>query len=904
MSHIEAPPLKRPRSDYRPDYRPPSKTLPTIVSKRRVAPSSLQEALQVSIQHNADLGVLQGSLDKQKRKLTKQRRDGGADIAVGHPNRTKKMLKRSFIDDDDDWDPHARLNKRPRPISAPMVVDLTITDDDDHTFPPPRAISSSTLASQNPKPKVKPTPKPPMSDSIPRPQSLKKPKFIHAMYDSETDVVTLCLEDIRPVPLEILTLNTRYLRQLVGNDVNADKDGALGPANINCARQNGSRPCLSIVANPSTTMDSLEELEEVSVGGVIREFAEEWVEMEVIEILSESDVLKENVPHKDVPSVSTPLVPNVKNQHQKKTRGPYIKRKQRQDPTGDDANRSSPTFKTPAPRAIPDAAQYRKTQYPRKKGREPQHGQQEQPRKQKQTSGKDVHELSTTSVQISPWTVKPAPQHPKKPLESQLPQDSHNDSPVRPPQSARSSLNGQILGSESNNFSGAMPSAKALGKRRAMSPMSISATTSPHQHPHFPDPPYSAASIRDIQSSTTTLTDDSYALLNNDLNAFIDDPTAISSTVESSSAQANGADSINTFSLSSTYHPLDTLTSLYDQAASSSRNHSEMDSSRHTSTHSHVLAYDSQPQSGSGSRGESFFSSGDFLNDNVGFPGDRHDQQPQQQQYETTVDGAWSSSSLVRNQPENQYAYETIDPTLLGGGALLGDAESEMDAETDAVGMEAGFDDQVRQNDSNSQGEGDVGHSNNESSSTDSSYSSTSTRSKKTYKKKKVEETYERKLPPRNRIKRVMPDMLSHDDFNLMLKHKKAAKKTNNRMSLSHTSSAPDGDRSSSGSGSEFDEESEDEKRPVSIRKPIPKPRVSLKDPIERSISPPVIDKKLTASRVERQDWPMDEIESGCHQCRRKTFYAKMTCSDCSKKYCVRCYAFRCVFNLFLFLKL
>ena len=39
--------------------------------------------------------------------------------------------------------------------------------------------------------------------------------------------------------------------------------------------------------------------------------------------------------------------------------------------------------------------------------------------------------------------------------------------------------------------------------------------------------------------------------------------------------------------------------------------------------------------------------------------------------------------------------------------------------------------------------------------------------------------SYERKLPPRNRIMRELPDMISHDDFDLMVKRKKAAKKTN-----------------------------------------------------------------------------------------------------------------------------
>ena len=201
--------------------------------------------------------------------------------------------------------------------------------------------------------------------------------------------------------------------------------------------------------------------------------------------------------------------------------------------------------------------------------------------------------------------------------------------------------------------------------------------------------------------------------------------------------------------------------------------------------------------------------------------------------------------------------------------------------------------------------------------------------------------------------------MISHDDFDLMVKRKKAVKKTNiTRLSVSSTTnSAPDSgvDRSSSdlkvkrkkaavkktnkntrlsvsstndsvadddsgadrsnssSSDSDDDDESDDydenenekkkKKRVVTVRKPISisQSRVSLKDPIiERSVSsspssspPPKVDKKLTASRVEKQDWPLDEYDAYCHQCRRKTFYAKMTCADCEKKFCVRCYAFR-----------
>ena len=121
----------------------------------------------------------------------------------------------------------------------------------------------------------------------------------------------------------------------------------------------------------------------------------------------------------------------------------------------------------------------------------------------------------------------------------------------------------------------------------------------------------------------------------------------------------------------------------------------------------------------------------------------------------------------------------------------------------------------------------------------------------------KAEETHARKLPPRNRRKRVMPDMISHDDIDLMSKRRKAAKNANTRLSVSSTSLAPDGDRSSS--GSEFDE-SDDEEVPVTVRKPIP------------------------IVRVENQEWLMGDVESFCHRCRRRTFYAKMTCSECQKK--------------------
>ena len=90
------------------------------------------------------------------------------------------------------------------------------------------------------------------------------------------------------------------------------------------------------------------------------------------------------------------------------------------------------------------------------------------------------------------------------------------------------------------------------------------------------------------------------------------------------------------------------------------------------------------------------------MNDYVGFSpvDDHHDDHQQQHNYDdhdTTVDGGgdvWSSSWLVvvGNQPEDQiYAYETIDPTLLGGGeAPLGDVASELEPDPmDVLGLDS-----------------------------------------------------------------------------------------------------------------------------------------------------------------------------------------------------------------------
>lgn len=942
MSHIEVPPFKRPQSDYRPFLMSRS----SIVSRRRVPsgpPPTLQEVLHASFQHNAVGTMPYESLAKKSRKLTKKKNEEDREkIVVAGPSvlyptgpafhlepaqvagPSKKNLKRLLVDDNDndDWGPLSKSKKRSRLIPE-SIVDLTITDNDE-------LVEGSKV---KPNPKLKPIPNA-ISKKLPR----RKSKFIHAVYNPETDVVTLCLDDIRPVPLEVLTLNTQYLRQSLGNNVITNKEvspkaNQVAKFNINPTRLNGSPPCfLSTTMNFASTQDTVEE---ISVGGVIWELSEKEIKKEVIEILSDSDAnLKENVPSVSTSQVS-PSKPNVglTKQHQKKPRESHRSQqskqrqqpkddddvnrssstfnasighptKQRRQPKGDDdVNRSSSTFNTSIGHPIPSSLKI--TQYP-EKARKSQHSEQQQPRKRKKVSGDGINGSSMTSNTPHKQIIAP----------SSLPQPSYYP---------QSSPPGQHL---SDYPSGVIPSAKALGKRRAISPMDNPVITTPQRHLHLPVPSYFVASIHDLQmtshrSLTSTPAHNPYVVQNNDFTAFFNYAGAISPPVQSSSsAQVNGTDSINSSSFSSSYHPLDTLDSLYDQSSSSqnqSGSHigSDIDAFchqlsppvLHTPTQSHIFLYNSQDQPGS--RGESFFSSADSLYNDVRVPGGGHqyDHEPQQQ-YDTTIDNRWSSS-LVTSHSEDQYVYDTIDPTLLGGGSSSGEVAL-VEAGLDMVGVELEFDkeidDQVQQRDGSQL---DSGLSEKSSPSPSSSTDSSSSSSRSTQPKTKSplqsvspsnkdvpgdNQEKKRSLPPRKRTKRVMPDMISHDDIKLL-----ESITSRRRLPSSPTSSAPDADRSNSDldSDSEADSESDDNKptirkptiRKPTIRKPIPKP----KSPISPK-HPEPIEPKVTVARGEQnQNWPLDDVESCCHQCRRKTFYAKMSCSDCQKKFCARCYAFRCV---------
>jgi hypothetical protein len=58
--------------------------------------------------------------------------------------------------------------------------------------------------------------------------------------------------------------------------------------------------------------------------------------------------------------------------------------------------------------------------------------------------------------------------------------------------------------------------------------------------------------------------------------------------------------------------------------------------------------------------------------------------------------------------------------------------------------------------------------------------------------------------------------------------------------------------------------------------------------------SPEPVLKQAKAPLPRNRAWPTGPDQSFCHQCRRKTYYLKMTCV-CQKKYCSRCIAIRFV---------
>ena len=181
MSHVEVPPLRRPKSAYqlyeekRPIHRE-KKPKPPVQTHFQVR-NSLQVALQAAYSHNGDLGTPPSHLKiVSKNKKPKERRGENFNAAAGpstlHPPSTVNPTKKRGRPrkDDSDCEDGRKGEKRSR-----ILVDMTLSGDEQVH----RKVKSAPTA--------------------------------RARYKPQTDTLLLYLGLIHRVPLSVLTYNTRFL---------------------------------------------------------------------------------------------------------------------------------------------------------------------------------------------------------------------------------------------------------------------------------------------------------------------------------------------------------------------------------------------------------------------------------------------------------------------------------------------------------------------------------------------------------------------------------------------------------------------------------------------------------------------------------------------------------------------
>lgn len=220
--------------------------------------------------------------------------------------------------------------------------------------------------------------------------------------------------------------------------------------------------------------------------------------------------------------------------------------------------------------------------------------------------------------------------------------------------------------------------------------------------------------------------------------------------------------------------------------------------------------------------------------------------------------------SALEDEASGQYAFATIDPTLLGGQPMLPDLEPEFESQSQlpSVDSEPSSPASRRSLDIDTSLKDDYEPSTTTTATTmdfvrpptsraarraPSASASTSSASARL-----------RDVPRRLHSQRKMPDMVPIADLDLP----------------SSSSSGYESSSSSSGVGSESSA--------VAV------------SPVKSTVQP-ASQLLLYAAPSRLQDWPAEENESYCHQCRNKTRVLKMRCS-CGKLFCARCITNRYVF--------
>ncbi|KDR73227.1 hypothetical protein GALMADRAFT_725227 [Galerina marginata CBS 339.88] len=422
---------------------------------------------------------------------------------------------------------------------------------------------------------------------------------------------------------------------------------------------------------------------------------------------------------------------------------------------------------------------------------------------------------------------------------------------------------------QAKDFGRIMPSAKALGKRKAVSPSSVMVSGS------APIPV--SGHVRGVEA-------DAFTPINDNINA---NPNAHPHTLdifihnympdpEINSGPSSSSNSIFAIRQSSTgfYSNMETLSSLNSPTHPQSQPQFRQEereaalSSRGGGSRSH------HPDSSRASQdSEKLFS--ESVLDNLGT----------RDQSEATDPWAESFAGGGAMHMDAQYTLSTINPTLLGG-QTLDDQFSEPDLDFRADVVEDGEDENdpvVRRSQPPlGTGAGITALVNYSSSSGSSSASNPSeyepsvatdpaVERTATKRKKKQPSTETTAVPartlPRRHAQRQMTDMVPTDQLDAFLSTKQS-------------------EDSSYAISSDEDSGSDAASAVVVVTKSV---SVSSHraGPLNTSRRG---SKKL--DQVPAIKWPKTNLHSYCHQCRRKTDYLKMPCS-CGKHFCVRCFAVR-----------
>jgi len=687
MSHVEVPPLRRPKSDYRPYKK--KKKVPTPPVQVH---NSLQYALQSAYSHNEALGVLPSHpVVVSKKKKPKERRGENVDAAAGPSTlhlpsvvTTNKKRGRSGRDDND-CEGGRKGKKRSR-----VEVDLTLSGDEQVH----RNVESTPSA--------------------------------RTRYKVQTDTLLLYLGLIHPVPVPVLAHNTRFLR-----NHQAKNHGILPPDNAPANETSSHRYFIP----PKLSAQCDEAGDVMSIGGPLS-----WEEDFHLPVDDDSDGEVEFV--EDVSGL------NVR-------------------PPARVLHNPRPTSR-PLPPKIDLAAEMRKKQSRKK------------PKDRVSATNSPKSTLQSPSAKYAAATSSSS----STGFHAENHQNNRNECQL-----------------QHENVSNSMPSAKALGKRKATNSEppndSFSSTPAP-VNPNSPlilaDQPEGLTPSLDVFFHTYTRTPSPDQNPSSSTLVPYSNLQSVSFYPSTGTTAENSAQLVDNFATSNFYQP-DLLVNV-----------------------------EHSPER--------------FLSETVLDSLEAHPKQSD----------PWSA---LEDEIGGQYAFSTIDPTLLGGQPMNPDPDSpdpepELEPQLPSLSSEPSS--------PTSHHSLDLSRDEYEPSTTTTDFVPRTTNLTTSRESSASSASGPlRNAPRRLHSRRKMPDMVAIDDI----------------VSSSSSSSGYESS-SSSDVGSESS-------AAVSSR---PRVRTTLSAKPDSQKLPPI------PSRP--QVWPLEENELYCHQCRTKTRILKMHCS-CGKMFCARC---------------